>query len=117
MQIQLNQREIEIALKAYIVREGINLVNKSIEIAFTAGRKEAGILADLIIEDIEPITDIPSGPIKRAAFTPIRSGAADEADPAPVNAPELVEQAKEEEVAEGAGVPVKTKSAASLFGT
>lgn len=51
MQIQLKQAEIVIALKQYIAAQGINLVGKDVSISFTAGRKEAGIVADLVIED------------------------------------------------------------------
>lgn len=51
MQVSLNQREIEVALKAFVVNQGINLTGKTVEIAFTAGRKESGISAELNIED------------------------------------------------------------------
>lgn len=51
MQITLKQSEIEIALKNYIQAMGINLAGKSIEVAFTAGRKEAGISAELDINE------------------------------------------------------------------
>ena len=51
MQITLKQSEIEVALKNYIVAQGINLTGKTIEVAFTAGRKEAGISAELDIND------------------------------------------------------------------
>lgn len=51
MQIQLKQAEIITALKGYISSQGISLANKSVDITFTAGRKEGGLTADLIIED------------------------------------------------------------------
>jgi hypothetical protein len=51
MQIQLKQTEIIAALKQYISGQGINLVGKEVTISFTAGRKEAGVTADLVIED------------------------------------------------------------------
>ena len=51
MQIQLKQSEIIAALKQYITSQGINLANKDVTISFTAGRKEAGVTADLLIED------------------------------------------------------------------
>ena len=51
MQIQLKQNEIVAALKQYIASQGINLTGKEVSISFTAGRKEAGITADLVIED------------------------------------------------------------------
>ena len=61
MQIQLKQTEIIAALKQYIVGQGINLAGKDVSISFTAGRKEAGIIADLVIEDasIPGFTDSP----------------------------------------------------------
>lgn len=52
MQIQLKQTEIIAALKQYIAGQGINLVGKEVTISFTAGRKEAGVTADLVIEDV-----------------------------------------------------------------
>jgi hypothetical protein len=55
MQIQLKQTEIIAALKQYIVGQGISLNGKSVDISFTAGRKEAGITADISIEDANAI--------------------------------------------------------------
>lgn len=52
MQIQLRQPEIEQALKQYISQQGFNLVEKSVQISFTAGRKESGTSADITIEDV-----------------------------------------------------------------
>lgn len=61
MQITLKQSEIEVALKNYIVAQGINLTGKTIEVAFTAGRKEAGISAELDINDAgTESTSVPS---------------------------------------------------------
>ena len=51
MQVTLKQSEIEVALKNYIQAMGINLSGKSIDVAFTAGRKEAGISAELDINE------------------------------------------------------------------
>ena len=51
MQIQLKQREIEAALKMFISQQGISLVNKTVEIEFTSGRKDNGLSAELTIED------------------------------------------------------------------
>lgn len=51
MQINLKQQEIESALKGYIASQGINLFNKDVNIAFTAGRKGSGLSAEVIIED------------------------------------------------------------------
>lgn len=52
MQVILKQRDIEQALKQYIAGQGINLKGKTVNIAFTAGRKETGISAELDIDDI-----------------------------------------------------------------
>jgi hypothetical protein len=52
MQIQLKQSEIIAALKQYINSQGISLAGKEVSISFTAGRKEAGITADISIEDV-----------------------------------------------------------------
>jgi hypothetical protein len=53
MQIQFKQSEIIAALKQYIVTQGINLQGKSVEIAFSATRGAAGIVADVTIEEAE----------------------------------------------------------------
>lgn len=52
MQINLKQTEIIAALKQYIAGQGISLQGKSVEMSFTAGRKEAGISVEISIEDI-----------------------------------------------------------------
>lgn len=52
MNIQLKQAEIVEALKQYITKQGINLNGKEVSIAFTAGRKETGLTADLVIDDV-----------------------------------------------------------------
>lgn len=51
MQIQLKQAEIVCALKQYIAKQGIDLAGKTIDISFTAGRKDSGLSADISIED------------------------------------------------------------------
>ena len=50
MLIQLKQKEIEKALAMYIEAQGISLVNKTVYVAFTAGRKDSGLTADVEIE-------------------------------------------------------------------
>ena len=57
MQISLKQHEIEVALKNYVSQQGISLYARDVSIAFTAGRKESGISAEITIED----ADIPFG--------------------------------------------------------
>jgi len=51
MQIQLKQSEIITAIKQFVARQGISLVGKTVDVSFTAGRKETGISADISIED------------------------------------------------------------------
>ena len=51
MQIHLKQKEIEAALKLFVARQGISLTGKTVAVAFTAGRKDTGLSAELTIED------------------------------------------------------------------
>lgn len=51
MQIQFKQAEIVAALKQYIASQGINVSGKTVDIAFSATRGAAGIIADVTIED------------------------------------------------------------------
>lgn len=53
MIINLKQLEIEQALRAYVAAQGISLVGKDLSIAFTAGRRESGISAEISIDDAE----------------------------------------------------------------
>lgn len=56
MQIQLKQAEIEEAIVRYISQQGINLVNKTVNITFTSGRKDNGLSAEVDIDLIVPAT-------------------------------------------------------------
>ena len=51
MQINFNQTEIEQALKNYINEQGIGLYGKIVTLAFTAGRKAAGLSVEVNIEE------------------------------------------------------------------
>lgn len=51
MQVHLKQSEIVTALKQYISGEGISLQGKTVDMTFTAGRKEAGISVEISIDD------------------------------------------------------------------
>ena len=53
MIINLQQNEIESALKGFISKQGINLFGKEVKISFTAGRKASGIYAEVSIEDLD----------------------------------------------------------------
>lgn len=55
MHIQLKQSEIETAVRQYVAGQGINLANKSLSIAFSATRGEAGIIANLTLEDMADV--------------------------------------------------------------
>jgi len=89
MQIQLKQTEIIAALKQYITTQGISLSGKSVDISFTAGRKESGITADISIEDVgQPIpgfedsVDDSVKPVLTVVPTPPGTKAAEEEAPA-----------------------------------
>ena len=108
MQVQLKQTEIVSALKQYLVTQGINLNGKSVNISFTAGRKESGISADISIDDtdgqIPGFTDA-AGDDEQTATKPVLSV---------VKAEEPAPEAKAEEPAADAAEPVKATT--SLFG-
>lgn len=108
MQINLKQTEIIAALKQYIAGQGISLQGKSVEMAFTAGRKEAGISVEISIEDVSlPDFGLPEE-VPAAKLTLITnpmvtftaSIATEE-----TNAPVIEVQAEEDEQAEVAPAP------------
>lgn len=68
MNININQNEIVKAIKAHIVSQGINLDGKSFTVAFTAGRKEAGLTADIQIQDSNEVA--PAAPVAQVAVPP-----------------------------------------------
>lgn len=95
MQITLKQREIEAALRLYVTQNGISLAGKSVEIGFTAGRKESGLVADISIEDTNQAPEAPIKPVTIAgseapatetpvATAPVAEAAPVEAGEAPV---------------------------------
>ena len=116
MLIQLRQSEIETALRDYIVNQGISLIDRTVEISFTSGRKDNGISADMDITDlprqvyVSPA--IPTGPIKRGfSEAPVEIK-----DACPIKDPE--EATDETDFPEDIEEPVatvETKTAASLF--
>lgn len=76
MQIQLKQAEIVNALKQFITAQGINLAGKCVDISFTAGRKEAGLTADIFISDtqipgVEADVEEPVKPTLSVVKTPV----------------------------------------------
>ena len=68
MLITLKQKEIEAALRLYISQRGINLADKEVGIAFTAGRKETGVSAEVSIEGDAFVDSIQSPPAVVQAF-------------------------------------------------
>lgn len=88
MQINLKQSEIAEALRQYVTQQGINLTGKSVDIAFTAGRKEGGLTAEINIDDL----DIPgfSTDSKQGQLTLVQP----ETAPAEDTAPEAMAQAE-----------------------
>ncbi len=89
MQIQLKQVEIVEALKAHITKQGFSLVGKTVDISFTAGRKDAGLSADISIEDAELpdlISDAEEGTAAKPALSVVKPLVNKEEAAAPVAA-------------------------------
>lgn len=122
MRVQLEQREIAIALQEYIVNQGINLNGKKVEITFTAGRKDTGLIADLNIEEVgalPPLTGDDEGDDAQSA-TQARPELKAVAGTAVAGGEEAQAQAQApagDEEAEAAEAASTTKSStSSLFG-
>ena len=116
MQINLKQPEIEQALRAYVVAQGISLHGKDLTISFTAGRRESGISAEISIDDVEIpgyTTDAPIAKVPVLALAPAVTEVA-EAVEAPV--PEEPVGAEPADVPEAAEPEVEAKQTVSLFG-
>lgn len=91
MQITLKQRNIETALKQYIVAQGINLDGKKVSVEFTAGRKESGIIAEIDIEDsTDELTPVTLGTVTQLASTEPAQAPAPEPEPEGTDTPEPV---------------------------
>lgn len=106
MIINLNQREIETALKFYIADQGINLAGKSVEVNFTAGRKETGISAEL---DIGSIGEVPMTVVLPRDFgVAVAHSVVEQA--------EATEPEQDDNTPEEYTEPVSAKSSVSLFG-
>lgn len=81
MQVQLKQAEIVESIKQYLVKQGIVLTGRSVDISFTAGRKETGLSADISIEDTQ-LPDL-TEPAERPALSVVKTEAEAEAAPTP----------------------------------
>ena len=108
MQINLKQTEIITALKQYIAGQGISLQGKSVEMAFTAGRKEAGISVEISIEDVS----LPDFGLPEEGYTPKPTLIADPVVTSTASiateetaAPAIEAQTEEDEQAEAAPAP------------
>lgn len=66
MQITLKQRDIELALKMYLAAQGIALANRTFDVEFTAGRKEAGLMAAIDIGTADSLTEAVVAAVKEA---------------------------------------------------
>ena len=62
MKIQLSQTNIVEGIKMYLQSQGIKMQGRDIQVLFTAGRKQSGLIADVDIEDNSdigaPIADV-----------------------------------------------------------
>ena len=121
MQINLKQTEIIAALKQYIAGQGISLQGKSVDMAFTAGRKEAGISVEISIEDVT-LPDFGLPDETTASPTPKLTPVADAVDTATASlapktelveepvaeaqAANVTEEAEQEETATAPAAPV-----------
>lgn len=75
MKIQLDQNEIELAIKNYINEQVAIKPGQKIELAFTAGRGERGLTVDVDISvDTVAATSVPTGPLKREPETTAAAG-------------------------------------------
>ena len=105
MQIILKQRDIEAAVKAFVAAQGISLANKSIEINFTAGRKETGISVEIDIEDANYYQNVPTQRLQNPFIhSPVTTVAASDApkqniykDDTDSNVEETVEEQQDSE--------------------
>lgn len=81
MLIQLKQKQIEAALRGHIIKMGIDLKGRQLNITFVSGRKDNGLTADINFEDF-PMED--DEVVSPAAETPVAQPIAPEPAPAAV---------------------------------
>ena len=102
MKIQLTQTNIVEGIKMYLQSQGIKMQGRDIQVLFTAGRKQSGLIADVDIEDNSdigtPITDVPYKGDETILY-PAETKPQSLEKAYPVQAePAVVEEIKEEEV-------------------
>ena len=114
MIINLKQTEIELALRAYVVAQGISLHGKDLSISFTAGRRESGISAEISIDDVE----IPGYTNTVAEEVEVNKAPAISLAPtvATVTPVEESQPVPQEEAPEDAAPVAEAKPTVSLFG-
>ena len=114
MIINLKQTEIELALRAYVVAQGISLHGKDLSISFTAGRRESGISAEISIDDVE----IPGYTNTVAEEVEVNKAPTISLAPAAttVTPVEEAQQVPQEEAQEDAAPVAEAKPTVSLFG-
>ena len=74
MQIQLKQFEIVQAIRQYVSKQGIDLADKTVDMTFTAGRKETGVSVEITIDDLASMPDVAATPLP--AIVPVQVQAA-----------------------------------------
>lgn len=113
MQVILKQAEIIAAIKAHLSQKGMDLAGKSVEVSFTAGRKEAGLTADISIEEFGELPiggdEEANAPVVLTLVTPVTS-----APVAPVAA-EVVEETPPFDTTPQAEVAEAAPAGKSLF--
>ena len=62
MIINLQLKEVAGDLHLYLVKQGFNLQNKTVDIKFSSTRKDSGVLATISIEEAGAATPIKSSP-------------------------------------------------------
>ena len=91
MNIIIKQKEIEAGIKLYLLQQGIQLIGKSTEISFTAGRKDSGLSAEIEINDKEGVTSVVDSMIQQQApVAPVIAPV-----PAPIIPPAIAQAAEE----------------------
>ena len=102
MKIQLTQANIVEGIKMYLQSQGIKMQGRDIQVLFTAGRKQSGLIADVDIEDNSDIAAPITGVLYRGDVVnpcPAETEPQSVEKAIPVESePTVVEEIKEEEV-------------------
>lgn len=122
MIINLKQTEIEQALRAYVVAQGISLHGKDLTISFTAGRRESGISAEISIDDVEIpgftndvyVAEVPVA--AKAAVLSLAPAVVAEAPATETNEVQVADAAELNEPVPEVPQVVESKPTVSLFG-